>query len=308
MQQIDAITLPQPNSPAMAYENAAHGNAGPGQPSCDNPQCPTPNRASRFYFDGKAVCGKACAEELLRAAIAREQALNTAAALEHRPRVQIGRILVEQGTITEAALEQALRSQKATGAGRLGCWLKQQTHLPEEAFTAALAIQCHCPVFQLDGFAADCMAFYLPKFLIENLAAVPLRLINDPAHLFICFEDRIDHELVKALERMHQLPVHAGLVLNSDFWQASGELASAPFPDARVVLAPDLDVMIEAMAQTLERSKATAARLVSLHGYHWLRFWTAAPQEETTVHDVICSVSIHAPATADGQLADEMSS
>ncbi len=304
MPQIDRITLPHP--PAVAHANTAD-NGGLSKASCANPQCTSPHRAGRFHFDAKAICGSACAEALLRATIAREQAVNTAAALEQRPRVQIGRILVEQGTITEAALEQALRSQKATGAGRLGCWLKQQTHLPEEAFTAALAIQCHCPVFQLNDFNADRMAFYLPKVLIENLAVVPLRRIDEPAHLFLCFEDRVDRELIKAVERMHGVPVDAGLVLNSDFWQASGELASAHFPEARVVLAPDLEVMIEAMAQTLERHQPKEARLVSLHGYYWLRLWTDVPAGETVVRDVICSVSIHAPATAEGQLAEEMS-
>jgi hypothetical protein len=272
--------------------------------ACGNPQCSAPDRAARLSFEGQPVCGTACAEALLRGAIAREHALNTAAALEQRPRVQIGRILVEQGTITEAALEQALRSQKATGAGRLGCWLKQQTDLPEEAFTAALAIQCHCPVFRLNNFAASRMAHYLPKFLVENLAAVPLRLTGEPAHLSICFEDRVDHELVRALERMHGMPVDAGLVLNSDFWQANADLAVVAFPRARVVSAPDLDSMVGAMAQTVERLAVSDARLVSMHGYYWLRLW----QQGAVERDIICSVSVHAPAFVDGQLAEEMGS
>ncbi len=258
-------------------------------------------------FAGQPVCGAECLEMVLRAALSREHALSTAAALETGPRVRIGQILVEQGVITEAQLERALRSQRLTGAGRLGTWLRQQTQLPEEDFAAALSIQWQCPVFRVGAFSPERMVPFLPRHLAESLGALPLRVSREPERLTICFEDRLDYELLRACERMHGIPVEGGLLASNEFWYGTGELLKAGFPPARLVTANSLEEMIAAMTETMMRSAISSAHLVCVRGYYWLRLWAiAGPEGKSAARDVLCTLRPCSEFAPDGQLAEEM--
>ncbi len=266
---------------------AVHGCLEPGQ----------------YRFQGQRACSRRCLELLLQSAVLEEQSLATAGALKSRPRVQLGRILIEQGTINEAQLEQALRSQRATGAGRLGCWLKQQVELPEADFTAALSIQWRCPVFRIGTFAPVRMASYLPRPLVEEQGALPLRLTGSPERLSLCFEDHVDYELMSAVERMHGIGVDAGLLTATEFWTATRDLLSVPFPRVAKMEAPTPDCMIEAMSRFLADSGAQDARMVAVHGCYWLRVWTAAPRAShgsagPVAHDILCT-PLHAAGGRD---------
>jgi hypothetical protein len=274
---------------------------------CSNAECRKPARRQRIgAFSGAPVCGPECLEAALRAALAREHALSTAAALETGPRIRIGQILVEQGVITEAQLDRALRSQRLTGAGRLGTWLRQQTQLPEEDFAAALSIQWRCPVFRIGAFAPDRMTGFLPRQLVEALGALPMRLSRDPERLTICFEDRVDSELLRGCERMHGIPVEAGLLASNEFWHGTADLLKAGFPDSCLVTATSLDEMIAAMIETLVRAEVINAHLVYVRGYYWLRLWVPGGAESMVAHDILCTLSLSAETATEGQLSEEM--
>lgn len=290
---------------AVAYGIEEKGAAASGR-KCSFAGCES---TGKIRLNGKWACGRACLEELLREAIVEEGMRSAALTLRARPRTLLGRILIEQGTITEGQLEAALRSQRATGAGRLGCWLKQQTELPESEFTAALSIQWGCPVFRVGNFASHPMAGYLPKLLIEQSSAVPLRLSEgSPERLSLCFEDHVDYQLLQAAERVHGIAVEAGLLTASDFWAASNALDRAVFPAAVAVEAASVDRMAQAMSYALIKAYAGHARLALVGGCYWLRFWKAREDVEASpagcgAYDILCT-----PRAGDLDIVDAESS
>ncbi|WP_158615540.1 hypothetical protein [Acidipila sp. EB88] len=244
--------------------------AAPGSGPCAVVACAA---QGVYHFNGQWACSVDCLEQLLRAVVIAEQALAAAAALHAAPRVKLGRILIEQGIINEAQLEQALRSQRSVGAGKLGCWLKQQVELPEADFTAALSIQWQRPVFRMGAFQAARMVSYLPAALMEKHGALPLRITGAPERLSICFEDHIDLELLSAAERMHGLSVDAGLLTATEFWQVTRELLGQRPPACVSVEAASVPGMTAAMSQLLCDPAVITSRLVAVHGCYWLRVW-----------------------------------
>ncbi len=297
-------------------ENVAMSNAGRPRPAVERlgrqdsrdhgtglePKSKVPQQCTvvgctgkgRFSFHGRFACSRECLELLLRMAVLEEQTEATAAGLRQSARVQLGRILIEQGTITEQQLDRALRAQRATGAGRLGCWLKQQIELPEADFTAALSIQWRCPVFRIGTFASLRMAQYLPRPLIEAHGALPLRVTGAPSRLSLCFEDHLDSELLSAVERMHGIAFETGLLTATDFWEVTRQLLSGPFPPVVTVSASSQEGMTEAMSRVLVDCEATDSRMVAVHGCYWLRFWTGRESEtgETASYDILCTPTV----------------
>ena len=245
---------------------------------------PAPSRCSvhgciaegKYMLNGEWACGARCLELLLRVAIAAEQKMAAAAAtLRPLQRVPLGRLLVQQGSITEGQLERALRSQQATGAGKLGCWLKQQVDLTEAEFSAARAKQERCPVFGIGDFQPASLLRYLPMLLGEHSNVVPLRIAGSPYRLVLGFEDAIDHVLVSALARMHGIEVEAGLMTATEFWAATREFLTVRAPQPAVCEASTLEDVLQCIVAAMVESGDEQGRLVATSGYYWLRTWTA---------------------------------
>lgn len=237
---------------------------------CSQPGC---LQTGQYRLNGLRVCGRACLETLLRRVLTAEQAYALVADLGAGPRVQLGRILIEQGSISETQLERALRAQTTTGAGKLGSWLKQQVDLSDADFAAALSIQWRCPVFRLGNFVPRKMAFFLPRQLAEKRGAVALRITGETPRISVCFEDHVDPELLRAMEQMHGIPAEAGLLTATDFWHATRELLGVPFPRCASVISPSIDNMAQAMSHVLMSLEAPEARLVAMGDTYWLRVW-----------------------------------
>ncbi len=263
----------------------AHGSEQPAPAPCSVPGC---GGDGRFSLNSRAACSLGCLETLMRSTMLEEQTYATEASLKLRTRVRIGSILVDQGVITEAQLERALRAQMSAGAGRLGCWLKQQGNLSEADFAAALAIQWRCPVFRLGTFSPGEMTSLLPRWLVEDRGAIPLRLSGQPQRLALAFEDHVDHELIQAMERMLGIGVDPGLLTASDFWHATRELLSVRFPLAARQQVISLDGMVEALSRALAEAGAGIARMVVIQGSCWLRFWVASSYGGLVPRDVLC--------------------
>ena len=149
------------------------------------------------------------------------------------------------------------------------------------------------------------MVEYLPRPLVEEHGALPLRISGTPERLTLCFEDHVDHELMSAVERMHGIGVDAGLLTASEFWQGTRDLLSVSFPRTEMVVAASHDGMIGAMSRLLAQAAPEEARLVAVHGCYWLRLWTSAgdmsrpggtgkPEKRSAtygnvVHDLLCT-------------------
>jgi len=88
----------------------------------------------------------------------------------------LGQILVEQGALSAARLEEALASQTGSGL-RLGDWLRRKGWVSEEHVIAALAAQFHCEMvtdFPADGLDSSLLVRWPVDFARKN-ALLPVR-------------------------------------------------------------------------------------------------------------------------------------
>ena len=160
-------------------------------PRCANPRCSTGWlhlwRSRRVPgFEGRWACSTECMGELVASAVRREMDGGDAVSLPHAHRLPMGLMLVEQGGITPAQLQEALEGQQRvaeqTGETvRLGEWLMRSGVLGEPALTRALSAQWNCPVFSLAGYRPEEVAAAMPRFLSEALGALPVRAAADRA-------------------------------------------------------------------------------------------------------------------------------
>ncbi len=135
----------------------------------------------------------------------------------------------------------------------------------------------------------------VPRLLAESLGFVPLRLTSSGV-LYLAFEDRIDHSLALAVERITGLRVESGLLGASEFRKAQEQLQHGRFGRARLIEAGGLGPLAGAFAGHIEKQKPTNARLVRLHDLFWLRLWQGSEEgvaqrgQENAVEDIIGSV------------------
>lgn len=268
-------------------------------PSCANPRCATGwlhlwRKRRVPVVEGGWLCSRACTRARVEDLLRREHAEARPTAL-HRHRVPIGLVLLTQGWITHEQLKKALKAQRDGSRLRLGEWLVQHRGLSETRLTQALGLQWSCPVFSLDQHGGLPVTA-IPRLLPESFGFVPLR-ITLSGTLYLAFEDRIDHSLALALERMTRLRVESGLLSGSEFQLAQKRMQQSRFPRARVIEAGNLDLLAEAFTRRIEEDKPVEARLVRMRDLFWLRLWQNhdADVADSTlgsgVQDVIGSVA-----------------
>jgi hypothetical protein len=219
----------------------------------------------------------------------REQAgARPAATYQHR--VPVGLILLTRGWITHEHLRDALEAQRNGCGMRLGEWLVANRGLDEASLAHALGLQWSCPVFSLSRHGGGPTVTVVPRLLSESFGFVPLR--HSPAGiLYLAFEDRIDHSLTLAIERVTGLRVESGLLPASEFRVAQERHRQGRFARARVIEAGSLPLLAEAFAKHIEKQKPVEARLARLRDLFWLRMWPAAGSgRESDGEDVIGSV------------------
>ena len=250
---------------------------------CPNPDCGGGwmrlwRRRQTPVFEGACACGEACLRSIMSRAVRREMGEGHAQspATLHRHRVPLGLVLLAQGWITQPQLQQALAAQRQAGEGRIGSWLMSECGLREERVTLALSLQWSCPVLPVDGFEPERMARIAPRFLVETLGLLPLRIAGARI-LYVGSEDSIDASAAFALERMTGLRVESGLVNGSSYARSRERLLSEQlrpcFAASTFETVRDLDALSAALTFEMERSRPVEARLVRLHGYFWLRMW-----------------------------------
>jgi len=248
--------------------------------------------------EGGWLCSPGCTRVRLAELIHRERTEHTRTAGVHRHRVPIGLVLLTEGWISRDQLRRGLSAQKAGDSVRLGNWLIENCGLEERRVTQALSIQWNCPILAIDKAHKAPMISIVPRLFLETFGCVPLRL-SATGILYIAFEDRIDHSLTLAIERMSGLRVEAGLVNGSEFRHAHAAILAARFPRARIVEASNVEAMIDALTAIIEKDKPQQARIVRVHGSYWLRVWKGSGSLESEqyldpskgVEDVICSLA-----------------
>jgi hypothetical protein len=214
----------------------------------------------------------------------------------HRHRIPLGLVMLEQGWITSGQLRQALDAQRVAGTGRLGYWLVRQQGVSEQLVTRALSLQWSCPVLPLEFHDAEALTPLLPRLFVEAFGALPLRVAAGKL-LYLGFEDRLDPVVALAVERMSGLRVESGLVQGSLFRPVHGRMLSAKFPSVELIEAVSEPVLVQALAKSIERARPAESRLVRVHDCLWLRMWRRAQggpmPERDSVRDLICTIGAH---------------
>lgn len=265
-------------------------------PVCGNERCRTTwlrlwRRRQTPRFEGFWACSTLCLEEMIRVAVGRESDFGGGnAADRHEHRVPLGLMLYSQGAITQDQLRAALAAQRSDSKGgdgrRIGRWLIQQRSLDEAQLTRALSLQWNCPVFAAERFEAAQAAPLLPRLLVESCGALPLRRTSS-GRILVAFEDQIDHRVSLAIERIHGLPVEAGIMAPSGFRHAREQLVAARAPKLRLLEVANASVMVRAMVKRIEDFQPLEARMVRLREYYWLRMWKGLDVESSGMEDLL---------------------
>ena len=228
----------------------------------------------RPIFEQEWGCSSRCLTQLVDAAVRREAGEGIRADWHepHRHRVPLGLVLLAQGWITHPQLQTALQSQRESGHGRIGDWLKQSCGLEEERITRGLGMQWNCPVLTTNGFSPAAMALVMPKRLIVEFGLVPLRIAGSSL-LYMAFQDRMNAAIALGVEQMTGLKVESGLLDGKEFETARASVLSAEGVPIEMKLAADRDALTAAIVRALGQRQPLAARMVRVHQYYWLRMW-----------------------------------
>jgi hypothetical protein len=248
-------------------------------------------------FEGGWNCSPACTTARVAWAVRREMdGAGGRPLVNHRHRVPLGLLMLEQGWITNTQLRQALEAQRVAGAGRLGHWLVRQQGVDEQLVTRALGLQWSCPVLPMDYFDAEAFTVLVPRLFVDAFGALPLRVAAGKV-LYLGFEDRLDPVLALAIERMTGLRVESGLAQGSLFRPAHTRMLGARFPSVELVEAVSEPAIVHVLSKAIERTRPVASQLVRAHDCLWLRMWLrpqGGPMPEVgAVEDLICSIGAH---------------
>jgi hypothetical protein len=279
-------------------EKASVGGARGLLATCANHGCGTGwlhlwRSRSAPVLEGGWSCSPGCTAALVEASVCRELDGRGSANWNHRHRIPLGLVMLEQGWITSGQLRVALEAHKEAGAGRLGHWLVRQQGVSEQLVTRAVGLQWNCPVLPLEFHDAEALTVLMPRLFVDAYGALPLRVAAGKL-LYLGFEDRLDPVLALALERMTGLRVESGLVRGSLFRPAHTRMLSARFPGVELIEASGEPALVHAISKSLERARPVQSRLVRVHDCLWLRMWLS-PQNgsfpaSASIRDLICSI------------------
>jgi hypothetical protein len=269
--------------------------------SCANADCGTGwlhfwRSRSAPIFEGGWSCSAQCTAVQVTAAVRREMEGAGSRLENHRHRIPLGLVMLEQGWITSQQLRQAQDAQRVAGAGRLGQWLVRQQGISEQMVTRALGLQWSCPVLPMEVHDNEALTALIPRLFVDAFGALPLRVAAGRL-LYLGFEDRLDPVLALAIERITELRVESGLVQGSLFRPAHTRMLGWRFPQAELIEAGTEQAAVHALSRSIERARPVESKLVRAHDCLWLRMWLR-PQlgplpEAGSVRDLICSISAH---------------
>ncbi|MEI6631721.1 MAG: ATPase, T2SS/T4P/T4SS family [bacterium] len=135
--------------------------------------------------------------------------------------LRLGELLVKEGLITQAQLEQAIRVQRQDG-GRLGEILVKQGILKEEQAVAALGKQLNIPYFSQGSELKPAMDQNLSSFIPKDFAAknTVLPLSHTLGSLTVAMFDPLDLVLVDNLRKLTGCDINPVIATKSDIGKA----------------------------------------------------------------------------------------
>ncbi len=131
------------------------------------------------------------------------EAVEEAAKSQKFTRLRIGEVLIDAGLATQEQIERALAEQKKRSGRKLGEVLVELGIITEVDLTLTLAEKFHTPFVDLEEYAVDASAAALvPRDIIEKYGILPLRA--DISGLVIAISDPLATEVRDVLR--HHLP------------------------------------------------------------------------------------------------------
>lgn len=272
------------------------GNPHSLLPVCGNERCRTSwlrlwRRRQTPRLEGSWACSPECLEEMVRLALGREFQGGAEESGPHRHRVPLGLMLYSQGMITQEQLRVAVESQREAEVRgepprRIGLRLIQQARLNELQLARALSLQWNCPLYSSERFDPSRSAELMPRLLVEACGAAPVRQ-SSSGRILLAFEDALDHCLSLALERMHGVPVEAGVMVSTEFRRMRETLIEAKFPKLRLIEVADRNVLARALTRRIEQFQPMDAALVRVREYYWLRMWKTLDRDAAGAEDLL---------------------
>lgn len=267
----------------------------PALPICANPECSSawikPWRARQTpSFEEAWTCSAECMKAFVEIRVRSELEGRGIAPPEHRHRVPVGLVLLEQGWITREQLKNALHAQRNAASGRIGMWLMREG-LEEHLLTKALSLQWNCPVFSIEDYRPERVVAFVPRLFVDTFGILPLRVAGSSL-LYVAFEDQMDRCATLAIERMTGLTVEAGLAAGSEFRRMHEQILNAQFPRARILETTSVHALVLAFTKALENAKPVKAKLVRMRNFFWLRMrYSADNWDLNAIEDVVCSMA-----------------
>jgi hypothetical protein len=190
-----------------------------------------------------------------------------------RYRLPLGLLLLSKGMITGQHLQEALKAQRDSRAGRLGEWLRQRGVVTEQQITAALGVQWGIPVFHLAqsaGFAECARMTPLPILEASHMALV--HYLPTSQSLYVAFSDGIDFGALRALEQMLECNTQPCVIGGSEMAETLESLRQIPRASETVLdRVRDPVKLAAATREWAESNEAERVRAVLAPEHVWVR-------------------------------------
>jgi hypothetical protein len=190
-----------------------------------------------------------------------------------RYRVPLGLMLVSKGIITAQHVQEALKAQRDSNAGRLGEWLRQQGIVTEGQITAALGVQWGIPVFHLAQSAgfAEC-ARMIPLKMMEESRMALVHYLPTSRSLYVAFSDGIDFAALRALEQMLDCHTQPCVIGESEMAEALRAVRGMERPSETLLDCPrDSAKLAATTREWVESNQAAQVRAVLSSEHVWVR-------------------------------------
>jgi hypothetical protein len=185
----------------------------------------------------------------------------TLALRRHQKSVRLGEVLLKDGHITAAQLEEALEHQRGTPL-RLGQMLVRLGWVPETAMRGALCTQLHVNFIDIDAIAIDRdVTQLIPESFARQHSVVPLLRVDDV--VVVAMDNPGRDDVIEALERSTGLRVEAVTTLASklkaamDRVYAASAASEARPSDGSVIIGPVRDYAVAELVMRLKARNRT---------------------------------------------------
>jgi hypothetical protein len=252
---------------------------------CGNSNCPWTRsfwmrrlrQPKGLWLNDSWYCTAECFEEGARQILGRFS-LKTNRGRSTRYRLPLGLLLLSKGLISNQHLQEALKAQRESHAGRLGEWLRQQGLVTEEQLTGALGVQWGLPVFRLTQTAgfAEC-AGLAPLPILEASRMALVHFMPNSRALYVAFSDGIDFTSLRALEQILQSNTQPCVIGEAELAEALDEFRRLPRPSETILECPkSVTELAATAADWVESNKAEKVRVAISTEHLWLRLENAA--------------------------------